>query len=169
MYSKDAQKAMTFISIYARVPGKQDVNQDLIDFMKNPQQTTWNALCGTHPSAATAPVATAGGNVMIISKEIREAWLAIREACHTTESFWDFLFEQADCGHLPDDMIKELNGRTFMEGRWFRRAGNFRKLVEPLAEANLAYIDQDAVYANVRPGRFARIENMRQLNANTLP
>lgn len=44
MYSKDAQKAMTFLSIYARVPGTKDFNQNLANFMKNPQHvsSTWH-------------------------------------------------------------------------------------------------------------------------------
>lgn len=127
-------------------------------------QTTWNALCGKYPSAADEPA------TLIINKEIREAWLAIREACQVAEGFWDFLFEQADHGHLPDDMIKlEVEGRTLIKGRWFRRADNFRKLVEPLAIANLAYMNVHADYSKFRSGRFVRIENMQNLNANAVP
>lgn len=126
-------------------------------------QTTWNALGGRNPSAANEPAAPLG-NVLIISKEAREAWLAIREACQVAEGFWDFVFEQADHGHLPDDMIKvDMEGREWMKGRWYRRAGNFRKYVEPLAEANLAYIDVNAVYSDFRPRRFLRIEHVQVL------
>lgn len=89
------------------------------------------------------------------------------------EWFWDFVFEQADHGHLPDDMIKvDMEGRVRMNGRWYRRAGNFRSFVEPLARVNLAYIDVNAVYSNFRPGRFLRIEHTRYastLNANAVP
>lgn len=106
-------------------------------------QTTWKALCGEHPSAADEPDATLG-NVLIINQEIREAWLAIRNACQVAEGFWDFFFEQADHGHLPEDTIKLVKKRiTFMKGRWFRRAGNFRELVEPLAKANFVYMKGD--------------------------
>lgn len=128
-------------------------------------QTTWNALCGKHQSVADEPDTTPG-NALIVSKEIRETWLAIREACLVAEAFWDFVFEQADHGHLPDDMVQEIDGATLMKGRWLRRANNFRKLVEPLAIANLAYIDVDDDYWASRPGRYARIEKMRELNAN---
>lgn len=132
-------------------------------------QATWNALCGKHRLAADDP-STTYGNVLIINQEIREAWLAIRDACHVTEGFWDFLFEQADHGHLPDDMITlDVDGRTLMKGRWFRRAKNFRQLVEPLAMANLAYVNVNADYSELRPGRFVRIENMGKLNANAVP
>lgn len=40
MYCKETQKAMAFISIYARVPGTPDFNQSLADFMKNPQRVS---------------------------------------------------------------------------------------------------------------------------------
>lgn len=132
-------------------------------------QRTWDALCGRYPSAADEPDTTGGGNALIISKEIRETWLAIREACAVAEAFWDFVFEQADHGHLPGDIIQKVDGRTLMKRRWVRRASNFRKLVEPLAMANLAYMNVDADYSTCRPGRFARIENMRELNAKAVP
>lgn len=40
LYSKDAQRAITFISIYAQAPGTQDFNQNLANFMKNPQNVS---------------------------------------------------------------------------------------------------------------------------------